>query len=210
MDLLLEFDVIGFEPCPWRAPEHGSGVTRTGKRYHFCRIGGKSDIANGRVNLKKWQKIVADEASKAMSSRPAFRGPIQISMNFYYKAPEPELMGEIAWLPMKPSKKTGKLSKPTLKGRTLPDIINLFKGTEDAMKGIVFVDDVQTRAIGPSAAVFCWHSGVHVKIHSMGEQNLETIQGERVGNEDAGGRVRRQPRRKKPRNSPGPVAVDPE
>jgi Holliday junction resolvase RusA-like endonuclease len=198
---IVTIHVDGVEAAPWRAPDIGTGTRRNGTRFRFARARGKSNLAEGRVNLKDWKSIVSEQARKAMEGRQPFRGAVSLSMTFRYRADANHQADTIAFIPLKANKKTGILGKPTLRGRTMPDITNMYKSTEDALHGIVLLDDYQTR-VSHARCVFGEQSGVTITVIPLSEEDY--ISEERGNNETAGahagGGVPRKPRTRKPRN----------
>jgi Holliday junction resolvase RusA-like endonuclease len=139
MRRIASFNISGFQPAPWAVPE--ICVTRTGQR--FTRRRGKSNLEEGRVNLKDWQRLVSAGAREAMAGRPPCLGPVVIKVTFYIRATEGYTVGRPCFIALRYNEASREYTKPSLKGSTLPDNTNLFKGTEDAMQGIVYQDDFQ-------------------------------------------------------------------
>jgi Holliday junction resolvase RusA-like endonuclease len=82
---------------------------------------------------RKWKKHVAKVAREEYGG-PVFTGPIKVTMLFYRERPKSHLTS------------TGLLSKlgrETPYPITKPDATKLLRGTEDALKGICWVDDAQ-------------------------------------------------------------------
>jgi crossover junction endodeoxyribonuclease RusA len=84
-------------------------------------------ITDSNRNLKAWQSLVADAASRAIAERPDWQileGGVRLSLQFYLPRP----------------KSLGKRVVPHTKA---PDCSKLIRSTEDAMSGIVYRDDSQ-------------------------------------------------------------------
>lgn len=116
--------VTGSEPVPWSVPQRG-------------RWGGS--LPNPR--LTGWQKLVADSARSIFGPYEPWTCPISIETLFFlsWARPKKTQIGDPA-APIIRFDET--YSTHRLKGKA-PDVTNLVKGTEDALQGIVFVDDVQ-------------------------------------------------------------------
>lgn len=84
-------------------------------------------ITDSNRNLKSWQSLVADAASRAISERPEWAildGAVRLTIAFYL--PRPKSLGK-------------KITAHTKK----PDCSKLLRSTEDALSGIVYRDDAQ-------------------------------------------------------------------
>lgn len=84
-------------------------------------------ITDSNRNLKSWQSLVADAASRAIGELPAFAiidGPVRLTVQFYLPRPK-------------------SLAKRITAHVKAPDCSKLLRSTEDAMSGIVYRDDAQ-------------------------------------------------------------------
>lgn len=84
-------------------------------------------ITDSNRNLKSWQSLVAEAASRAIGERPDWQildGAVRLSLAFYLPRPK-------------------SLSKKITAHTKAPDCSKLIRSTEDAMSGIVFRDDAQ-------------------------------------------------------------------
>lgn len=100
---------------------------------------------------RKWKKHVAKVAREEYGG-PVFEGPIKATMLFYRERPKSHLTS------------TGLLSKlgrETPFPITKPDATKLLRGTEDALKGICWVDDAQVVKPCPEKL---WGSPARVEI----------------------------------------------
>jgi Holliday junction resolvase RusA-like endonuclease len=99
----------------------------------------------------KWKKHVAKVAREEYGG-PVFKGPVKVTMLFYRQRPESHFTS------------TGLLSKlgrETPYPITKPDATKLLRGTEDALKGICWVDDAQVVKPCPEKL---WGSPARVEI----------------------------------------------
>jgi len=170
---IADFEIKGFQPAPWSVPD--ICVTRAGHR--FTKRRGRSNLAEGICNLLDWQKLVSDAARSAMSGQNPVLGPVRVEATFYIRAPEGKPKGAFCFLPMKWNNKSLEYTKTPLKGRTLPDLTNLVKGSEDAlqsqhavaaMRGMVFHDDWQVVEV---VAQRKWgeHGGCRIRVWLLEE-----------------------------------------
>ena len=142
MKLVTQFEVFG-RCVPWSIPD--IAITKRGKPRFVLK-----DPA-----LKAWQGHVAGEAKAAMSEAPAVLGPVMLDIEFYRETPPGKTHGD--WWDVRVEKAEGQ--RHIKRGLPQPDLVNLFKGTEDALEGIVFGNDAQTcsirtaRLYGPKAGV---------------------------------------------------------
>ena len=84
-------------------------------------------ITDSNRNLKGWQSLVADAASRAIQERPDWQildGGVRLTLAFYLPRPK-------------------SLAKHVTAHTKAPDCSKLVRSTEDAMSGIVFRDDSQ-------------------------------------------------------------------
>lgn len=127
----ITFDVHG-EPAPGGSKNafamrrrDGSIVTR-GNGYPVIKV---SDAGKGN---KRWRRSVAIMARKAMGFQSPFEGAIRLTVGFFFNRP------------IKHFRANG-LVRESVRGYhgQAPDCLKLVRSTEDAMTGIVYVDDCQ-------------------------------------------------------------------
>lgn len=86
-----------------------------------------------------WRGVVALYGGQAMAGKPLLAGPLEVSMIFYQRRPKGHYgRGGNAGV-LRPSAPWF----PTVK----PDVLKLARSTEDALTGVVWVDDSQTIAL---------------------------------------------------------------
>lgn len=146
MRILADFAVLGLPPVPWKAPT----VTRSGHSFPDR-------------NLVAWKEYVREVAEDHRPEGPLYCGPTMIDLTFLRRTPPGHLDGQpwcppVEWNPAKEAY--------TKRGGPTPDTTNLVKGTEDALEGIIFANDVQSsitiarRAYGP-------RQGVQVRVYAI-------------------------------------------
>jgi Holliday junction resolvase RusA-like endonuclease len=144
MRLVAQFQVSA-RCVPWSVPK---GVVRGGRLI-------KSPA------LVDWQKKVEDAARVAMFAEPIVLGPVVLNIEFYRVTPYGSTPGDFWTVPV--VERGGQYRKP---GSSQPDLTNLVKGTEDAIAGVVFGNDVQvvesrtTRIYGPL-------DGARITVHAL-------------------------------------------
>lgn len=148
MKKLITFSVKGYDACPWSVPFIG----RNGGSFQKK----KSRPAAGILNLPDWQARVKEAAARAMleSGAVMLTGPVKTHIDFFVVTPPGHRHGElwtvpIAWNP-DAAKGKGAWTKHGERGVTDPDILNLFKGTEDAIENVTYGNDVQTSILSAS------------------------------------------------------------
>lgn len=171
---VAEFEISGFQPSPWSVPE--ICVTRSGRR--FTKRRGRSNLAEGKTNLKDWQKLVADAAREAMGGGRLCLGPVHLEMTFFIRAPEDQSPGAFCFLPLTYNGKSLEYTKKNLKGSTLPDLTNLEKGTEDALELIAMANDFQVVSKS-TARKWGHHGGCKVRVLLLEETYEEPQDGDR-------------------------------
>lgn len=100
--------------------------------------GGKprASVTDDNPDAKPWKAAVAAEAAAAMRGRKIFNQPVKVSMVFRLRRPKGHYgTGRNA--------ATIKASAPAYPDKK-PDVLKLARSTEDAMSGIVYVDDTTT------------------------------------------------------------------
>jgi len=90
-------------------------------------------VVDDNPKSRKWKKHVATVAREEYGG-PVFEGPIKVTMLFYRERPKSHFtaMGLLS-----------KLGRETPYPITKPDATKLLRGTEDALKGICWLDDAQ-------------------------------------------------------------------
>ncbi len=155
---VCKFTVPG-DPAAWSTPEFGTGWTKTGRRYRFAESNDK---------LKSWQELVALYARQAMAQvqcKEPILGPTGLRLDFTQKPPDGIDIGT-PWVPeVKWSPKVHRWVKVGL-AHNVPDLTNLFKGTEDALQDIVFGNDGQN-CFTWASRLYAAAPGVTVTLYAM-------------------------------------------
>jgi Holliday junction resolvase RusA-like endonuclease len=165
MRKVVAFEVWGYEACPWSVPfigRHGGSFQTKKSRPHA-----------GILNLPDWQKVVRDAAVAAFAKigGQLVLAPTKTHIEFFKTTPPGHRHGELWTIGVEwnPDKKNGK-GRPTggwvKVGKSQPDILNLFKGTEDAIENVIYGNDVQTSIISSSR----WYGpmpGVRVTVYAI-------------------------------------------
>lgn len=165
MRKIVQFCVWGYEACPWSVPFIG----RNGGSFQTK----KSRPVAGILNLPDWQTAVRNAAKEAMEAAGSSLvvGPVKTHIEFFTVTPPGRRHGElwtvgVKWNP-DAKRKGSKVKGAWVKmGRSQPDILNLFKGTEDAIENISYGNDVQTSIISSSR----WYgprAGVRVTVYAI-------------------------------------------
>lgn len=124
---MISFQVRGL-PAP-------QGSKRAFRNQHTGRI----MLAESSAKVKPWRQDVKAAAIEAMGDLPPFTGPVQLSAMFYFPRPKGHFgTGRNAGVV-----KDSAPSRPA--GR--PDLSKLVRSTEDALTGVVWVDDCQVVSI---------------------------------------------------------------
>ena len=108
-----------------------SGLPRGQGRPRATTRGGHPTVYKASAD-RKYEASVRAIAQAAMAGRDPFEGPLSLSLRFRMPIPKS------ATRRVKTSMAAGEIA-PTTK----PDATNLAKAVEDAMNGVVFVDDCQ-------------------------------------------------------------------
>ena len=117
--MMITFEIPG-DPVGWKRPI--PVISKSGKRHSF------ED-----AKVKSWRSYIKDRASEVMQGKPLLGGdpkhkiPITLEVNFYIARPQRLYR-----------KKDG---EGTVPHTSPPDCSNLVKGVEDAMNGVVYIDD---------------------------------------------------------------------
>lgn len=97
---------------------------------------GRIVVVDDAKGNKAWRDRVASAGSEAMGGRQPFRGALRITLEFF----EPRPKGHYG-----SGRNAGRLLPSAPKYPTKkPDALKLARAAEDALKGIVYVDDAQT------------------------------------------------------------------
>lgn len=138
MKLLAKFDVFGLGVVPWTPPQVFMKTTKDGRRF-------KSAAKDKR--LEAWQDYVRLHAKESMTGKQVWTGPTFMRLEFFKKAPKGVRHNSL-WF--NGVKWDGVKAKFTKAGTPVPDLDNLFKGTQDALEGELFGNDVQTCILNAS------------------------------------------------------------
>lgn len=98
-------------------------------------------ITSTNRNLKAWEALVrsrANEARTAAGRQQPLAGPVALAIDFYFARPKRLL-----------TRRAGALYQPHV---TAPDLSKLVRGLEDALSGVLFLDDKQVAAIAATKA----------------------------------------------------------
>ena len=91
----------------------------------------------GFQNMRAWQEQIKSHVRQAWGDREPLTGPVSLTVSFYRE-----------WPQSAPQSHSGAIQRWAVKHiLTKPDVTNYLKAFEDALKGIVFVDDSQTVGI---------------------------------------------------------------
>jgi Holliday junction resolvase RusA-like endonuclease len=93
---------------------------------------GKGIIVDANKKARPWKNLVAQVAGDYMKDLPLLRDALAAEFVFYRRRPKGHYNTRGELKPSAPRYPTPK-----------PDITKLTRGTEDALKGVVFVDDAQ-------------------------------------------------------------------
>jgi hypothetical protein len=162
MRKVVTIPVMGFEACPWSVPT----ITKWGA----CVRKKKTNLAKGVLNLADWQERVRVAARTAMEGLPLLLGPVRLHFEFYAKTPKGHRDGELWGVNVRWSEKANKGEggwvKDAPRGRAESDLLNLAKGTEDSLQGIVFANDVQAR-IRSEIALYGRDAGARITVYAI-------------------------------------------
>lgn len=165
MKKIVQFEALGIEPVPWSVPEIGV-VNRGGKRIRFTTRSKKTNLASGKASLEDWQKHVAAAAATAMEKIPKPVGMLKLHFEFRVRPPEGKSAGELWNVPLRWNEEKSQYIKTQPRGKPEADLVNLVKGTEDALEGVVFENDVQTRIVS-AIALYGRINGVRVYVYQI-------------------------------------------
>lgn len=118
---------------------YGTPAPAGSKRFVGMRAG-RGVIIESSKKAVPWKRMVAQQAGIMMEGRglPLFRGALEASYVFYRKRPKSHLRAD----------GTVKPSAPRYPS-TKPDLTKLVRGTEDALRGVVWDDDAQVVTMHP-------------------------------------------------------------
>jgi len=114
------------------------GIPRPGgskKGFYNAKIGRVMMTKAGGRREENWRQAVSFAAMQAMGDREPLRGPILLDVTFFMPRPKSHFRAGKHAGELKPDAPSIHISKP--------DRTKLLRGTEDAMKGIVWADDSQ-------------------------------------------------------------------
>jgi Holliday junction resolvase RusA-like endonuclease len=148
MQLVLEFEVLG-QCVPWSMPDL------------VLAKGGKRKFVRKHPRLIAWQERVAEVARVAMRGEPIMLGPVMLVIEFYRETPPGKADGQ--WWDVRVEAEGKGFVK---RGMPQPDLVNLFKGTEDALADIVIGNDAQTCAF-LAKRLYGPQDGVRVKVYAL-------------------------------------------
>lgn len=117
----IRFDVPGI-PQP--------GGSKTPYRNKYTK---KTHVVDANPKAKDWKALVAMYAAEAMRGRELITGAVSLRITFYRTRPKSHYRGKSHLV------KSNAPQYPT----TRPDATKLLRSTEDALTGIVWVDDPQ-------------------------------------------------------------------
>jgi len=134
-----------------------SGLPRGQGRPRATARGGFASVYKASAD-RKYEQSVAKVAAAAMAGRDPMEGPLSVSLRFRMAIPKS------ATKRVKASMAAGEIPPCTK-----PDLSNLVKAIEDAMNGIVYVDDCQiVRAF--QTKIYAEQPGVDVRVEAFQPQ----------------------------------------
>ena len=141
---------ISTQPTGIHCMVNGRPQQRGSKSPHVVRQGGGAVLMkNGRPviatrdsNVKSgpWMAAVRFEAAEVYNERPLLRGPVELSVIFYFARPKSHYGS---------GRNAGRL-KPSapLYHTQMPDLSKLIRTIEDALTGVIYKDDAQISRYG--------------------------------------------------------------
>lgn len=173
MKKLVSFDCFGVACVPWSVPE--IGVSRRGpKPVRFTKRSKKSKLHEGKASLDDWQRYVKLCATEAMQAIPIPIGSIKLHIEFHSETPKGKRHGELWNVPLRWNDEASEYTKTQPRGKPEADLVNMFKGTEDALQGAVFANDVQTRMLS-SVAIYGPMNGIRVFVYTIEDTDFVGI-----------------------------------
>jgi Holliday junction resolvase RusA-like endonuclease len=155
---VLKFVVEG-DPTAWCTPTFGTRLTKTGRKYRF---------AEKNPRLQTWQELVNLRARQAMSElkkKAPLLGPTGLRLDFTRQAPSEEAIGK-PWVPEIGWSQNLQRWVKVGAGHNVPDLTNLFKGTEDALQEVCFGNDGQA-CFTWASRLYAATSGVTVTLYEL-------------------------------------------
>lgn len=122
--------------------------------------GARWGVVDDNKKSRPWKNLVAQVAGDAMAGRDVMQGPIRLTLRFFRTRPKSHhrTNGDVS---------ASAPSYPTTK----PDVLKLARAVEDALSGVVYVDDAQivdellTKEFGPER--------VEIKVETMEADDVE-------------------------------------
>lgn len=151
MKKLVTFSAVGLDVVPWSVPEIGVNRRNPAKPVRFTKRAKKSKLHQGSASLSDWQKHVKSCAIDAMAAISIPVGPVRVHIEFFARTPKGKKHGQLWEVPLRWNDEAGEYVKTQPRSKTEPDLVNLFKGTEDAIQGACVENDVQTRMMSCAA-----------------------------------------------------------
>lgn len=132
-ELIGRFECFDQDCVPWSVPDIGIAQTRRGPKR----------MAKKNPKLTSWQTIINARARTGWRrwSGPHL-GPVALYLTFHFPTTDRDLFGT-AYFPAIIVPKPLSRSGHSITGDQPPDLTNLVKAAEDAIKGVWFVDDSQ-------------------------------------------------------------------
>lgn len=172
MRKLVTIEAFGIDVTPWSVPN--IGVNRKGaKPVRFTTRGKKSNLDRGSASLEHWQAFVKGAAKDAWT-QPPIVGPVHLEIEFYARTPTGKKHGQLWEVPLKLNVKTGEYGKTRPRGKSEADLINMFKGTEDAICEVVLANDVQTRMV-TAVTLHGRAPGVRVTVYAIDPEDFPGV-----------------------------------
>lgn len=135
------------------------GIPRGQGRPRATAIRGRANVYKATAD-RKYEDSVRKAATDIMAGRDPLEGPLSLSLRF--RLPIPKSYSKRA----RASMAAGEIA-PTSK----PDLSNLVKAIEDAMNGVVFVDDSQVvRSF--QTKIYAERPGVDVRVEAFQPQDV--------------------------------------
>lgn len=96
--------------------------------------GGKPIVLDANPNSAAWKNLVRESAARQLDGTPPLQGPLTVQAAIYRPRPKGHYT---------PSGSLSSAGRRTPYPVTRPDTTKLWRGTEDALTGLVWVDDSQ-------------------------------------------------------------------
>lgn len=137
-----------------------SGLPRGQGRPRATTRGGHPTVYKPTAD-RKYEAWVAKVAQAAMNGRDPLEGPLSVSLRF--RMPIPASQNR---------RVKGSMAAGDIPPCTKPDLSNLTKAIEDAMNGVVYVDDSQI-VRGFQTKIYAEHPGVDVRVEAFQPQESQ-------------------------------------